>query len=88
MIFGGQKPNISKILDRHFEERLILQTLFVCCLRFTLKSYISEAFECWPFFDPKSRDMTSLKRNFLEKFLADFAEIFFEDAKLMLKKVP
>ena len=32
---------------------------------FTFKPYIPEAFECWPFFDTKSCDMTSLKRHFL-----------------------
>ena len=53
---------------------------------FTL-NFIPEAFECWPFFDLRSRDMTSLKRHFLKDFSMDFAQILFEDAKLMLNKV-
>ena len=64
-----------------------LTSFGVCCLHFTLKAYILEAFECWPIFDPKSRDMTSLKRHFLKNFWTDFAEILFEDTKLMLNKV-
>ena len=59
----------------------------VCWLRFTLKSYIPEAFEWWPFFDQKLRDMTSLKRHFLKNFSTELSEIVFDDAKLMLNKV-
>ena len=32
--------------------------------------------------------MTSLKPHFLKNFATDFAEILFEDVKLMLNKVP
>ena len=53
-----------------------------------VKSYIPGAFECWPFFGPKSCDMAPLKRNFLKNFLTDFTEILLADAKLMLNKVP
>ena len=60
----------------------------VFCLRFASKLYILEAIECWPFFDPKSRDMTSLKRHFLKKILTDFPEILCEYTKLMLNKLP
>ena len=60
----------------------------VCWLHFTLKSYFPEAFEYFPIFDPKSRDMTSLKPNFLKNFPTDFAEISLKDAKLMVNKVP
>ena len=35
----------------------------VCCLRFTLKSYIPEAFERWPNFDPETRDMTGAMKS-------------------------
>ena len=44
--------------------------------------------KCWLIFDPKSRDMTSLKSHFLKTFSTDFAEILFEDAKLMVYIVP
>ena len=37
--------------------------------------------------DPKSRDMTSLKRHFFKWFSTAFAYILCEDAKLMLIKV-
>ena len=59
----------------------------VCWLRFTLKPYIPETFERWPFFDPKSRVMTSLKRPIIKNLLTDFAKILFVNAKLMLNKV-
>ena len=38
-------------------------------------------------FNPKSRDMTSLKHHFLKNFPTDLAEALCEDAKLMLNKV-
>ena len=57
-------------------------------LAFYFKALHPEAFECWPFFDTKSRDMTSLKRHFLQNLSTDFAEIPFGGAKLMLNKVP
>ena len=60
----------------------------VFCLRFASKLYILEAIGSWPFFDPKSRDMTSLKRHFLKNFPTGFAEILCEYVKLMLYKVP
>ena len=39
------------------------------------------------FFYPKSRGVTSLKRHFLKNVTTDFAEIVFEDVKLMLNTV-
>ena len=86
LIFG------VKTKFRHTEMANLKKGLFcifgVRWLRFILEFYISEASECWPFFDLKSRDMTSLKRHFLKNFSADFAESLLADAKLMLNKVP
>ena len=77
-----------KIGDSHFVERFIWHVLtFLFCLRSASKPYILEQIESWPFFDPKWRDMTSLKRYFLSNFSTDFAEILCECAKLMLHKV-
>ena len=56
-------------------------------LCFTLNLYILEAFKQLPLFDPKSRNMTSLKRHLLKKFSTDFSEISMVNAKLVLKKV-
>ena len=56
-------------------------------LSFTSKVYILEACKHLPLFDPKSRNMTSLKRHFLKNFSTDFSEILLEDVKLMLDKV-
>ena len=55
-------------------------------MRSTSKPYKLEAI--WPFFDPKSCGMTSLIRHFLQNFSTGFAEILFENAKLMLNNVP
>ena len=82
--FGGQKPKMLKIRDSHFD----LASYSVFGLRFASRLYILEVIESWPFFDPKSRDMTSLKRHFLKNFPTDFAEILCECVKLMLYKVP
>ena len=73
--FWGSKYKISKIRDFHLAERVICHLLVLCWLRFILKSFIPEALECWPFFYPKSRDITSLKRHFLKNFSTDFSEI-------------
>ena len=56
-------------------------------LRFASKPYVLEVFENWPFFDPKLRTVTSLKRHFIKKSLVtDFADILCEDPKLTLNK--
>ena len=60
----------------------------VFCLRLASNSCILEAIYSWPFFDPKARGMTSLKRHFLKNFSTDFAENLCECAQLMLNKAP
>ena len=86
--FGGSETAIFENPRQPFCRTYNLTSFGACWLRFTLKSYILEAFECWPIFDPKSRDLTSLKRHFLTNLSTDFAELLFEYAKLMLNKVP
>ena len=44
----------------------------ICWLRFTLKSYIPEAFESWPFFRPKIAWHDVTKTPFSWKFLDEF----------------
>ena len=56
-------------------------------LCFTSKVHILEAYKYLPLFDPKSRNMTSLKRHFLKNFSTDLSEILMVDTKLMLEKV-
>ena len=68
-----------------FNRTCNLASCGVYCLRFTLKSCITDAFESCTFIDPKSRDTTSLKCIFL--ITMDFAEILFHNAKLMLNQV-
>ena len=77
-----------KIRDSHVVESLIWHVLAFFLLRFASKLYILEDIESWPFSDPKSRDMASLKRHFLRKFPTDFDEILYACVKLMLYKVP
>ena len=60
----------------------------VFCLRFASRFYILEAIESWPFFEPKSRDMTSPKRHFLKNNLTYLTEIFCVGVTLMLYKSP
>ena len=63
-------------------------TLFgVFRLRLPAKLNILAAFKQLLFFDPTLRNMTSLKRHFLQKLSTDFSEILLADIKLMLKKV-
>ena len=76
------------IRDDHFVEHSIWHLLTFFCLRFASKLYILETIGSWPFFDPKSRDMTSLKGHFLKKFQTNFVEIPCECVKLMLYEVP
>ena len=56
-------------------------------LYFASNVHTLEACKHLPLFDPKSRNMTSLKRHFLKKFSTYFSEILSEDVKLMLDKV-
>ena len=58
---------------------------FACA--FASKPYILEAIGSWPFLDPRSCDMTSLKHNFLKKFSTDSTEVLYECVKLMLNRV-
>ena len=88
LIFVGQKSEIWLIRDSLFVERLIWHLLTFFCLRFASKPYILEAIESLPFFDSKSRDMTSLERHFFKSVSMNFAEILGECDKLMLYKVP
>ena len=85
--FGGKKKTKKMTTrDSHFVERSIWHLLVFFLLRFASRLYILEPIESWPFFDPKSRDMTSLKYHFLKK-LTDFAEILCVGVKLMWYKV-
>ena len=81
--FGDQKPKKKKILNSRFL-KFNLASFGAFCLRFASKPCILEANECWPFFGKESRDMSSLKRRFLNNVSTDFAEILCECAKLML----
>ena len=76
-----------KIQDSHFVGRSILHLVAFLCLRFTLKFFVPEALECWPFSAKKLHDMTSLQRHFLKHFLTQSVVIVYEDTKLMLNKV-
>ena len=85
--FRGSKSKQSKIRDSHILDRVIWHRLvFVGCVYF--KILHSRSLWKLAIFDPKSRDMPSLKRHFLISFSTDFTAILFEDVKLMLNKVP
>ena len=76
-----------KIRDNRFVERkfdIFSRLVFAS----TSKSHIIEAIESWQFFDPKSRDITPLKRHFLIKLSTDFPKILCECARLMLYMLP
>ena len=64
LIFWGSK---NEYLSLPFCRAFNLASSSVFYLRFASKLYILEAIESWPFFDPKSCDMTSLKHHFLKK---------------------
>ena len=56
-------------------------------IAFYLNLHILEVCKHLPPFDPKSWNITSLKRHFLKKISTDFSETLLEDVKLMLDKV-
>ena len=56
-------------------------------LCFSSNVHILEACKHLPLFDPKSRNMTSLKRNVLKNFSTDFSEILSKEVILMPEKV-
>ena len=86
-ILGVKIKKISKIRDSHFVERSILRRLafFDCVLLQNLN--IQAVFKHLLFFDPKWRNITSLKRHFLKTFWTDVSEVWVADLKLMLGKV-
>ena len=66
------EKKISKIRDSSFGVRSMLRVFFGGRLRIVfyikpVRTYIPQALKHLPFFYPKSRNMTSLKRHFLNK---------------------
>ena len=81
--FCDKNPKIKKrnILEENTVSFVL--TLSVCVLLQSRTFSMSFAV-----FDPKSRDMASLKRHFLKNFTTNFSDIFFcEDVELMLNMV-
>ena len=85
ILFLGVKH--KKIRKGHFVEQAIRHILvFVGCVLFWNPTFQKPLNFSRFFLYPKSRDMTSLKRHFLKKYV-DFSETAFEDAELMLNIV-
>ena len=67
LYLGGKlEKNMEKIRDSRFVDRSISRFFCVFGLRFASNLYILEAFKHLPPFEPKWRNMTSLKHHFLK----------------------
>ena len=86
MVLGYKSKNIKNPIQPDCNA-LNFTSFGVYGLSFTSKVHMLEVCKHLPLFDPKSRNMTSLKRYFLKNFSTDFPENLSEDVKFMPNKV-